>query len=394
MISEKMYGLGSARSAIRELFEYGKKQSALVGSENVFDFSLGNPSVPSPKAVTDAFAKIIRECDPVSIHGYTSAQGSLAVRAAIADSIKRRFGFDAKADSIYMTCGAAAALCCSFRALADDDGSSEIIAIAPYFPEYKVFVEGAGANFKVVAADTKSFQIRFDLLKEAITEKTVAVIINSPNNPSGVIYSRETIEELASILTEKSEEYGHPIYIISDEPYRELVYTEAEVPYVPCLYKNTIVCYSYSKSLSLPGERLGYVFVPHTADNAEKVYAAVAGSGRAYGYVCAPSLLQMVITECVDVTPDLTVYAENRRLLLENLTAMGYECAAPDGAFYLFLKAPNGDGNAFSQKAKEKNVLVVSGEGFGCKEFVRISYCVDTEMIKRALPKFEELIKC
>lgn len=394
MISEKMYGLGSARSAIRELFEYGKKQAALVGSENVFDFSLGNPSVPSPKAVTDAFAKIIQECDPVSIHGYTSAQGSQAVRSAIADSIKRRFGFDAKADSIYMTCGAAAALCCSFRALADDDGSSEIIAIAPYFPEYKVFVEGAGANFKVVAADTKSFQIRFDLLKEAITEKTVAVIINSPNNPSGVIYSKETIEELASILTEKSNEYGHPIYIISDEPYRELVYTESQVPYVPCIYKNTIVCYSYSKSLSLPGERLGYVFVPHTSDNAEKVYAAVAGSGRAYGYVCAPSLLQMVIAECVDVMPDLTIYAENRRLLLENLTAMGYECAAPDGAFYLFLKAPNGDGNAFSQKAKEKNVLVVSGEGFGCKEFVRISYCVDTEMIKRALPKFEELIKC
>lgn len=393
MISKKMYGLGSARSAIRELFEYGKKQAAVVGAENVFDFSLGNPSVPSPKEVTDAFADIINSCDPVAIHGYTSAQGSVQVRTAVANNIKRRFGFDASPDSIYMTCGAAAALCCSFRALADDDRSSEIVAIAPYFPEYKVFVEGAGAKLTVVAADTEAFQIRFDLLEAALNKNTVGVIINSPNNPSGVIYSRETIEKLADLLERKSAEYGHPIYIISDEPYRELVYTDAEVPYVPCIYKNTIVCYSYSKSLSLPGERLGYVFVPHTADNADTLYAAVAGAGRAYGYVCAPSLLQMVIARCADVMPDLTVYAENRRLLLENLTAMGYECAAPDGAFYLFLKAPNGDGNAFSEKAKEKNILVVSGEGFGVPEYVRISYCVDTDMIKRALPKFEELIK-
>lgn len=392
MISEKNYGLGSARSAIRELFEYGKKQAALIGAENVYDFSLGNPSVPSPKEVADAFADIIAECDPVSIHGYTSAQGSVEVRTAVSNNIKRRFGFDASPDSIYMTCGAAAALCCSFRALADDDGTSEIVAIAPYFPEYKVFVEGAGAHLTVIPADTKAFQIDFDALEKAINVNTVGVIINSPNNPSGVIYSRETIGKLATLLEEKSAKYGHAIYIISDEPYRELVYTDAEVPYVPCIYKNTIVCYSYSKSLSLPGERLGYVFVPHTADNAGKLYAAVAGAGRAYGYVCAPSLLQKVIARCVDVMPDLTVYAENRKLLLDNLTAMGYECAAPDGAFYLFLKAPNGDGNAFSEKAKEKNILVVSGEGFGCKEFVRISYCVDTDMIKRALPKFKELI--
>ena len=393
MISEKNYGLGSARSAIRELFEYGKKQASLIGAENVYDFSLGNPSVPSPKAVTDAFAEIIAECDPVSIHGYTSAQGSVEVRTAIANNIKRRFGFDASPDSLYMTCGAAAALCCSFRALADDNGESEIIAIAPYFPEYKVFTEGAGAKFRVVAADMDAFQSSFDLLEKTINKNTVGVIINSPNNPSGVIYSKETIEKLAALLDKKSDEFGHPIYIISDEPYRELVYNDMEVPYVPNIYKNTIVCYSYSKSLSLPGERLGYVFVPHTADFAEKVYAAVAGAGRAYGYVCAPSLLQKVIAKCVDVRPDLSVYAENRKLLLDNLTAFGYECAAPDGAFYLFLKAPNGDGNAFSEKAKSKNLLVVSGQGFGVSEYVRISYCVDTDMIKRALPVFEELIK-
>ncbi len=392
MISERNYGLGSARSAIRELFEYGKKQAALVGAENVYDFSLGNPSVPSPKAVTDAFADIIGECDPVAIHGYTSAQGSLEVRTAVADSIKRRFGFEARPENLYMTCGAAAALCCSLRALAEDSGESEVIAIAPYFPEYKVFTEGAGAKFRMVAADTAAFQIRFDELEKTVNEKTVAVIINSPNNPSGVIYSRETLEKLSALLSEKSEEYSHPIYIISDEPYRELVYTDAEVPYVPAIYKNTVVCYSYSKSLSLPGERLGYVFVPDTAEQSERLYAAVAGAGRAYGYVCAPSLLQKVIARCVDVMPDLTVYAENRRLLLESLTAMGYECAAPDGAFYLFLKAPSGDGNEFSERAKQRNVLVVSGEGFGCKEFVRISYCVDTDMIKRALPVFKELI--
>lgn len=392
MISKKNYGLGSARSAIRELFEYGKKQVSLVGAENVFDFSLGNPSVPSPRAVTDAFAEIISTCDPVEIHGYTSAQGSIEVRTAIANNIRRRFDFDASPDNIYMTCGAAAALCCCFNALRDDNGSSEFIAIAPYFPEYKVFVEGALAKLRVVDADTKDFQIRFDLLEKAINEHTAGIIINSPNNPSGVIYSRDTLEQLAELLKRKSAEYSHPIYIISDEPYRELVYGNIEVPYLPLIYKNTIICYSYSKSLSLPGERLGYVFVPSVADDSAEVYAAVAGAGRALGYVCAPSLLQKVIARCVDVLPDLTVYDTNRKLLLENLTAMGYECATPDGAFYLFLKAPNGDGKSFSEKAKEKNVLVVSGEGFGCKEYVRISYCVDTDMIRRALPKFRELI--
>lgn len=394
MISEKSYKLGSARSAIRELFEYGKKQAAIVGNENIFDFSLGNPSVPSPDAVTEAFAEIIANNDPIAIHGYTSAQGSFEVRKAVADSITRRFGFPASPDNFYMTCGAAAALCCSFRALADDNGQSEIVGIAPYFPEYKVFTEGAGAKFRIVDADNENFQIRFDVLEKIINQNTVGVIVNSPNNPSGVIYSRETIEKLASLLNRKSSEYGHPIYIISDEPYRELVYTDSEVPFIPTIYKNTIVCYSYSKSLSLPGERLGYVFVPSDAENSANIYAAVAGAGRAMGYVCAPSLLQAVITKCVDVLPDLTVYKENRKILLENLTAMGYECAAPDGAFYLFLKAPGGDGNEFSKKAKEKNVLVVSGEGFGCKEYVRISYCVDTDMIKRSLPKFKELIEC
>lgn len=391
MINQKNLELGTARSSIRELFEYGKKQAEIIGADNVFDFSLGNPSTPAPQPVNDAILDILTSCDPVTVHGYTSAQGSFQTRKAIADSINRRFGMNAAADEIYITCGAAAALCCTFGALTENS-DTEFVAIAPYFPEYKVFVEGAGAKLRVVEADTTHFQINFDKLEKAINKNTSAIIINSPNNPSGVVYSKDTIVRLASLLTAKSEEYGHQIYIICDEPYRELVYGDAEVPYVPKIYKNTVICYSYSKSLSLPGERIGYVYVPECADDSKLIYAAVAGAGRSMGYVCAPSLLQQVIARCVDLKPDLTDYETNRKLLLDSLTSFGYECAAPDGAFYLFLKAPNGDGNAFSEMAKKKNLLVVSGESFGCPEYVRISYCVDTEMIKRALPYFKELI--
>lgn len=393
MINQKNYKLGTARSAIRELFEYGKKQAAVVGAENVFDFSLGNPSTPAPKEVNEAIADILDSNDPVSVHGYTSAQGCIEARTAIADSINRRFGMNATPDEIYITCGAAAALCCAFGALTEDN-NTEFVAIAPYFPEYKVFVEGAGATLRVVDADTKSFQIDFSKLEKALNQNTSGVIINSPNNPSGVVYLADTIKKLSELLRKKSAEYGHPIYIICDEPYRELVYGNIEVPYVPKYYNDTVICYSYSKSLSLPGERIGYIYVPSCATDSKAVYAAVAGAGRAMGYVCAPSLLQLVIARCVDIAPNLADYEINRKLLLEALTSYGYECATPDGAFYLFVKAPCGDGNAFSQRAKEKNILIVSGEGFGCKEYVRISYCVDTEMIRRALPYFKELIEC
>ena len=391
MINEKNLNLGTARSSIRELFEYGKKQAAIVGPENVYDFSLGNPSTPAPEAVDNAIRDILANCNPVAIHGYTSAQGSVEARTAIANSINRRFDMNASPDEIYITCGAAAALCCSFGALTEN-GDTEFIAIAPYFPEYKVFVEGAGAKLRVVEADYEGFQINFEKLAEAINTNTSGVIINSPNNPSGVVYSEETIVKLAELLSAKSKEFGHPIYIICDEPYRELVYGDVEVPYVPKFYNDTVVCYSYSKSLSLPGERIGYIYVPSCATDSKLVYAAAAGAGRAMGYVCAPSLLQQVITRCVDEKPNLTDYETNRKLLLDTLTSYGYECAAPDGAFYLFLNAPGGDGNAFSELAKEKNILVVSGESFGCKEYVRISYCVSTDMIKRALPHFKELI--
>lgn len=392
MVNQKNLGLGTARSAIRDLFEYGKMQAAKLGEENVFDFSLGNPSTPAPKQVDETISDIIAKESSVAVHGYTSAQGSLEARTAIANSINKRFSTNAVPDEIYITCGAAAALCCTISALAFSN-DAEIIAIAPFFPEYKVFTEGAGAKFKVVEADTDGFQIDFEKLEAAIGENTVGVIINSPNNPSGVVYSEDTIKTLSCLLEKKSKELGHPIYIICDEPYRELVYGNVFVPYVPKYYNNTIVCYSYSKSLSLPGERIGYIYVPSCCDDAKDVYAAAAGAGRAMGYVCAPSLLQKVIARCVDLAPDLSDYETNRKLLLDNLTEYGYECATPDGAFYLFVKAPEGDGNAFSQRAKAKNVLVVPGESFGCKDYVRISYCVSTNTVKGALPFFKELIE-
>lgn len=392
MINERNLKLGTARSAIRELFEYGKKQKAVLGEDKVFDFSLGNPSIPAPKEVDNAITDIIANNPSVLTHGYTSAQGSFEARTAIADYIEKRFNLTASADDIYITCGAAAALCCVFGALTKDS-NTEFIAIAPYFPEYKVFVEGQGAKLKVVPADTKAFQIDFKALETLINKNTTAVIINSPNNPSGTVYSKETLEELALVLRKKSEQFGHPIHVVSDEPYRELVYGKTEVPFIPAIYKNTVVCYSYSKSLSLPGERIGYVYVPSFADNSAELYAAVAGAGRAMGYVCAPSLMQGVIAKCIDVKPNLEEYKTNRDLLYNSLASYGYECASPDGAFYLFVKAPNGDGNKFSDMAKNKNVLIVPGESFGCKEFVRISYCVDTKTVEGALPLFKELIE-
>lgn len=393
MINSKNLRLGTERSAIRELFEYGKAQAQIVGSENVYDFSLGNPSTPPPEEVTSVLSDIITNCNPLDIHGYTSAPGSVAARTAISNSLNRRFSLESTYNDIYITCGAAAALCCTIAALTENK-DTEFIAIAPYFPEYKVFVEGAGAKLCIVNADTKSFQIDFKALEGAINPNTSAVIINSPNNPSGVVYTEDTIIKISELLSKKSKEIGHPIYIISDEPYRELVYEKTVVPFIPKYYNNTIVCYSYSKSLSLPGERIGYVYVPHFAECNKDLFAAIAGAGRAMGYVCAPSLLQEAISRCINIKPNLIDYETNRKLLYDKLTEFGYECVYPEGAFYLFVKAPNGDGNTFSEKAKQKNVLVVSGESFGCEDYIRISYCVDTETIKRALPYFKELIEC
>ena len=388
MVSERMRGLGSARSVIRELFEYGKQRAAVVGPENVFDFSLGNPSVPPPAAVDEAAIRILRE-QPEVIHCYTSAQGDAGARQRLAESLDRRFGTAYTGDDLYLTVGAAAALCCVFGALTCP--GDEFIAFAPYFPEYRVFVEGAGAALKVVPPETERFQIDFGAFESLVNEHTKGVIVNSPNNPSGVVYSRETLERLAAVLTEKSARYGHPIYLISDEPYREIVYPGFEVPWVPSLYRDTIVCYSFSKSLSLPGERLGYVLVPPDITDAGDVYAAVAGAGRSLGYVNAPSLFQQVTSLCCDLTADLSVYARNRELLVSALREMGYHVAEPGGAFYLFPRSLEPDDLAFSERAKQFDLLLVPGSGFGAPGHVRIAYCVQTEMIRRALPRFQAL---
>lgn len=391
MINEIAYGLGSNRSCIRDLFEYGRARAAVVGNENVYDYSLGNPSIPAPKAVDDAIRDILQDTPSLVVHGYTSAVGDLATRQAIADDLNRRYDAGVGAEDLFIGCGAAPELVAVFRALAVP--GAEILAVAPYFPEYKPFVEGAGATFKVVPPDVPGFQIKLDAVEAMLTENTVAIILNSPNNPAGTVYTRQTLQELAALLTKKAQAFGHPIYIVADEPYRELVYGDVEVPFIPTIYPDTVVCYSYSKSLSLPGERIGYVYVPKAAADHAALYAAVAGASRAAGHVCAPSLWQKVIARCANLRPDLESYDRNRRALYDGLTAMGYEAAKPDGAFYLFVKAPGGDANEFSQRAKKYDLLVVPGDGFGCPGYFRVCYCVSYEMIIKSLPVFEALMK-
>ena len=390
MINEKAYALGANRSCIRDLFEYGCQRAAIVGRENVYDYSLGNPSIPAPEAVNETIREILADTDSLSIHGYTSAVGDFSCRKAIADDLNARFNAGVGPENLFIGCGAAPELTAVFSALAIPGG--EILAIAPYFPEYKPFAESAGLIFKVVPPDVPGFQIDLAAVESMLSPNTQAIIINSPNNPSGVVYTEETLRALGGLLTRKSREFGHPIYIVSDEPYRELAYG-VEVPFLPNIYPNTVICYSYSKSLSLPGERIGYVLVPNQAEDSQAIYAAIAGASRAHGHVCAPSLWQKVIARCAHLRPDLEAYDKNRRTLYEALTAMGYEMAKPDGAFYLFIKAPCGDAVAFSEKAKQKDLLLVPGDGFGCPGYFRICYCVSPEMIRKSLPVFKELIE-
>ena len=388
MVSKRMLGLGTARSVIRELFEYGNQRAAVVGRENVYDFSLGNPSVPAPPQVNETAIRILQE-QPDLIHCYTSAQGALDARQRLADSLNRRFGAHYTADQFYITVGAAASLCCVFNGLTCP--GDEFIVCAPYFPEYKVFIEGAGAKMVLIPPEIEGFQIDFAAFEQALTPHTKGVVVNTPNNPSGVVYSRETLERLADLLRRKEEEYGHPIYLISDEPYREIVFSGFQVPWIPQLYPDTIVCYSFSKSLSLPGERLGYVLVPASVTDSREVYAAVAGAGRSLGYVNAPSLFQQVTSLCCDLTSDLAVYERNAKLLVPALREMGYHCVEPGGAFYLFPRSLEPDDMAFSERAKQFDLLLVPGSGFGAPGHVRIAYCVQTDMIQRALPKFKAL---
>ncbi|MBR3173549.1 MAG: pyridoxal phosphate-dependent aminotransferase [Eubacterium sp.] len=389
MYTESLVKFGKVRSEIRDLFEYGMKRKAEIGEENVYDFSIGNPSVPAPQCVSDAIKELVDTSDSISLHGYTSAQGDAMVRKTMADHLNKKYGAKVSADNIYMTCGAAAALSIVMNACMQP--GDECLVIKPYFPEYGVYIERSGAKVVEVDPEEKTLQIDIENVDKAINEKTKAIVINSPNNPSGVVYKKDKIEALCELLKKKEEEYGHPIFIITDEPYRELIYDDIELPYLINYYDNTFSCYSFSKALSMPGERIGYVVVSPNIANYEDAYAAVCGSGRALGYVCAPSLWQKVVAKCVDATADISVYKKNRDLFYNSLTEMGFECVYPDGAFYLFVKAMEEDSRAFSDKCKEHEILVVPADSFGMPGYVRVSYCVETKQIEDALPAFKAL---
>jgi len=391
MYNKKMYDLGTNGCCIRELSEYGAARAAVVGKENIYDFSIGNPSIPTPQAVSDAIRQILDDTDSLAIHSYTSATGDLQARQAIADDLNARFNTGADPADLFLGCGAAPELCAVFKALAVP--GSRILAIAPFFTEYQPWAEGAGAEFAVVPADIPDFQIRMEEVERMLTPNTVAIIINSPNNPAGTVYTEQTLRELAALLAEKESQFGHPIFIVADEPYRELVYGGITAPFIPNIYPNTVVCYSYSKSLSLPGERIGYIYVPKAAQNAPELMTCIAGAARELGHICAPSLWQKVIARCAHLRPDLHAYEKNRKTLYEALLEYGYEVAKPDGAFYLFVKAPGGNAKAFSDKAKEKGLLIVPGDDFGCPEYCRVCYCVSYEKIVKSLPIFKALIQ-
>ncbi len=389
MLNPKSVNLGKARSPIRELFEYAKTRKKQIGEENVFDFSLGNPDVPPPEQATEALIKIISECEPVALHGYTSAQGDFSVREAVARDLNARYRADLDADCIYMTCGAAASLTITLNALVNV--GDEVLCFTPYFPEYRVFSERAGAKFIAVESEEGSFQPDLNKLERALGERTKAVIINSPNNPSGVVYGEEVIKNLCALLCEFSARRGEPVYLISDEPYREIVYGGVKIPCVMNYYADSIICYSYSKSLSLPGERIGYIAVNKKAGGFAELYAAVCGAGRALGYVCAPTLFQRLVEKCAGLVSDLSAYKSNRDILCAALEEYGFSFVRPDGAFYLFVKSPEADANAFVARAKKYEILFVAGDGFGCAGYARIAYCVSREMLARSLPAFKAL---
>ena len=391
MVSEEMYRLGTKKSTIRSIFEYGRQRAAEVGAENVFDFSLGNPNVPAPDFIRDAAVDILMHNDPIEVHGYTIAPGKPEVRETIAADLSKRLDMRVAGKNLFMTAGAAASVTIVFKALCE--AGDEFVTFAPFFPEYLVFVESVGGRLTVVPAKTDDFQINFDAFEHAVTSKTKAVIVNSPNNPSGAVYNAETITRLADFLRQKEEEYGHTIFIIADEPYREIVYAGAAVPCIPNFYDDTIVCYSYSKSFSLPGERIGYILVPDAAADFDRVYGAIAGAARVLTHVNAPSLWQLVAARCAGRDADLSMYRMNASLLFEGLTEAGFSCMRPQGAFYLFPQALEPDDEAFCERAKSYDLLLVPGADFGCPGYFRAAYCVSTDMIRRSLPQFQKLVE-
>ena len=390
MIAEKMKPYVKNNSAIRMMFEEGNRLRAIYGADKVYDFSLGNPSVPAPECVKEAIIDLVNEVEPTVLHGYMSNAGFEDVRQTIAESLNHRFGTKFAAKNLIMTVGAASGLNVIFKTILNPE--EEVIVFAPYFLEYGAYVRNFDGKLVEISPDTTTFQPNLEEFEQKITAKTRAVIVNTPHNPTGVVYSEETIKKLAVILEKKQKEFGSVIYLISDEPYRELAYDGVEVPYLTKYYDNTIVGYSYSKSLSLPGERIGYIVAPNEAEDFEQLLPAFIASARLLSYVCVPTLYQKVVGECVDLTSDLSIYQKNKDLFYNALVDMGYECVEPGGAFYLFPKALEEDANAFCEKAKEYDLLIVPGDSFGCPGYVRISYCVPTERIEKALPLFKKLI--
>ncbi len=391
MINKKALELGSNPSTIRDLFEYGRKRKQQIGEENVFDFSIGNPNVPTPECVTNALINLLQTKDPSFLHGYTSAVGDKNTRDAISNFLNKTYNANTDSNLIYLTVGAAASLTSTLHALLNE--GDEVIVFAPFFPEYKVFIEKAGGKVVVVQSLEETFLPNLQELEKVISNKTKAVIINSPNNPTGVVLDKNEIEKLSSILNKKQNELNKEIFLISDEPYRELIYSNIEYPFITNYYDNSIVCYSFSKSISLPGERIGYILVNPNCIQCKNVFLAICGSARSLGYVCAPSLFQHVIPYCLGKTSDLTIYKQNRDLLYSTLSEYGYKVVKPDGAFYLFVKALEQDANKFSEVAKNFELLLVPSDSFGTSGYVRISYCVSTSQIKNSLPAFKKLIE-
>lgn len=389
MINESMYAYGAASSKIREIFAYACERKARIGAENVFDFSLGNPSIPAPEAVRASIERSLAEFAPEELHGYTPAPGLPEVRAAVAGSINRRFGTAYDASRVFMTVGAAASISCTLHALTSP--GDEVIVISPYFPEYKVWIETCGCACVEAPAQPYTFRLSVGSIMKAITPRTAAIIVNSPNNPTGAVYAREVLERLANCLDEVNRTREQPIFIISDEPYRELTYG-AEVPWLPEIYPHTVVCYSYSKSLSLPGERVGWVLVPDSCYEGDRAMAAVAGSARALGFVCAPALFQRVVADCVDEPCNIEAYDRNRRTLMYGLGEMGYSLVEPQGAFYLWVKALEPDAEAFCERARRFELLPVPSDSFGVPGWVRVGYCVDHATIERSLPAWQALM--
>ncbi len=390
MINQNMYKLGASPSKIRELFEYSKKRKAEIGENNVFDYSLGNPSVEAPKIVGETLNTILATMPPAVLHAYTSSAGDLLVRQSIANYLNKKYQTSFNENLIYLTVGAAASLTISFHALLNP--GDEVIVFAPYFPEYKVFIEGSQGKMVVIEPNYETFEPDLIKFQEAITEKTKIVLINYPNNPTGVVLSKETLKAFAQILKDKELEYQHPIYLVSDEPYRELIYDNEEIPFVSNYYDNTLICYSFSKSLSLPGERIGYIVVSDNCLEADQVFSSINGAGRSLGFVCAPALFQYMLPACLGYTSDLNIYKQNRDELYSALTSYGYEVVKPGGAFYLFVKALEEDANVFVEKAKKYELILVPSDSFGVKGYVRVAYCVSREQVKNSLPAFKKLI--